>query len=166
MTLVKRLIAAATLAAATAGFAGTANAGTFICNPGPGTCSFDGTTGGFSNVKRTAHQTASDTFKILFPSAGAATLTFTSAKLKFGAATFDGISFVPVAGQSYVFNIASAGTYNLVLSVANLGNTVSSYSGTVDFAAVPEPASWGMMIGGFGLVGGAMRRRAVKVSYA
>nr|WP_084192404.1 PEPxxWA-CTERM sorting domain-containing protein [Parasphingorhabdus marina] len=25
--------------------------------------------------------------------------------------------------------------------------------------AVPEPATWAMMIGGFGLVGGAMRRR-------
>jgi hypothetical protein len=24
---------------------------------------------------------------------------------------------------------------------------------------VPEPASWAMMIGGFGLIGGAMRRR-------
>jgi hypothetical protein len=32
--------------------------------------------------------------------------------------------------------------------------------------AVPEPASWAMMISGFGLVGGAMRRRAMKVSYA
>jgi len=28
--------------------------------------------------------------------------------------------------------------------------------------AVPEPASWGMMIGGFGLVGAAMRRRKSK----
>lgn len=27
-------------------------------------------------------------------------------------------------------------------------------------AAVPEPATWAMMIGGFGLVGGAMRRRS------
>ena len=27
------------------------------------------------------------------------------------------------------------------------------------FGAVPEPATWAMMIGGFGLVGGAMRRR-------
>ncbi|GAA0487365.1 hypothetical protein GCM10009096_32800 [Parasphingorhabdus litoris] len=35
--------------------------------------------------------------------------------------------------------------------------------------AVPEPATWAMMIGGFGLVGGALRRRrkmATKVSYA
>lgn len=35
--------------------------------------------------------------------------------------------------------------------------------------AVPEPATWAMMIGGFGLVGGAMRRRrnmTTKVSYA
>jgi hypothetical protein len=33
-------------------------------------------------------------------------------------------------------------------------------------AAVPEPASWALMIAGFGLVGSAMRRRATKVSYA
>jgi len=34
-------------------------------------------------------------------------------------------------------------------------------------AAVPEPASWAMMLGGFGLVGGAMRaRRKAGVSFA
>ncbi|SNS18848.1 PEP-CTERM protein-sorting domain-containing protein [Sphingomonas laterariae] len=38
------------------------------------------------------------------------------------------------------------------------------FDGTV--AAVPEPASWAMMIGGFGLVGGAMRRRHVQLSFA
>jgi Domain of unknown function (DUF4082)/PEP-CTERM motif len=32
--------------------------------------------------------------------------------------------------------------------------------------AVPEPASWALMLTGFGLVGGAMRRRVTKVSYA
>jgi PEP-CTERM motif len=32
---------------------------------------------------------------------------------------------------------------------------------------VPEPASWALMIAGFGLVGAAMRRRAaVQVTYA
>jgi hypothetical protein len=33
-------------------------------------------------------------------------------------------------------------------------------------AGVPEPAAWGMMIGGFGLAGAAMRRRQTKVSFA
>ena len=33
-------------------------------------------------------------------------------------------------------------------------------------AAVPEPATWAMMIGGFGFVGGAMRRRATRASLA
>lgn len=32
--------------------------------------------------------------------------------------------------------------------------------------AVPEPATWAMMIAGFGLVGGAMRRGAVAVRFA
>lgn len=35
-----------------------------------------------------------------------------------------------------------------------------------DVAAVPEPASWAMMIAGFGLVGGAMRRRSIRASVA
>ncbi|HWI86755.1 MAG TPA: NF038122 family metalloprotease, partial [Sphingomonas sp.] len=30
---------------------------------------------------------------------------------------------------------------------------------------VPEPASWAMMLGGFGLVGGALRRRRTSVAF-
>lgn len=33
-------------------------------------------------------------------------------------------------------------------------------------AAVPEPASWAMMIGGFGMIGGALRRRWTAVTFA
>jgi hypothetical protein len=33
------------------------------------------------------------------------------------------------------------------------------YTGTPGLSAVPEPATWAMMILGFGLVGGVMRRR-------
>ena len=33
-------------------------------------------------------------------------------------------------------------------------------------AAVPEPATWAMFIGGFGLIGSAARRRKVNVSFA
>ena len=35
----------------------------------------------------------------------------------------------------------------------------SNFNGTANLTAVPEPATWAMFIGGFGLVGGAMRRR-------
>jgi hypothetical protein len=31
--------------------------------------------------------------------------------------------------------------------------------------AVPEPASWAMMLAGFGLIGGALRRKSVRVAF-
>ena len=41
---------------------------------------------------------------------------------------------------------------------------------TVDYdytaAAVPEPASWALMIGGFALIGSTMRRRNAVPSFA
>ena len=44
----------------------------------------------------------------------------------------------------------------------------AAHAGSVDFApgagAVPEPASWALMLGGFGLVGGAMRSRRMKAA--
>lgn len=43
--------------------------------------------------------------------------------------------------------------------VLNIGSV--SY----DTAAVPEPASWMLMIGGFGAIGGVMRRRKTAVSF-
>jgi PEP-CTERM motif len=53
------------------------------------------------------------------------------------------------------------------LSFTEVGSNIQDqYWGNVLSAAVPEPASWALMIAGFGLVGGVMRRRAVQVSYA
>lgn len=38
--------------------------------------------------------------------------------------------------------------------------------GAGNFAAVPEPATWAMLVAGFGLVGGLARRRAAAVGHA
>jgi hypothetical protein len=52
------------------------------------------------------------------------------------------------AGQTLDFVVNSNGSYY---------NDSTGLSGTI--AAVPEPASWAMMVGGFGVVGAAVRRR-------
>ncbi len=64
------------------------------------------------------------------------------------------------------FEIA-AGTYTLTISGVSFGNK-ATFAGNFNVAAVPEPATWAMMIGGIGMVGGAMRRRRVstKISFA
>ena len=55
--------------------------------------------------------------------------------------------------QSFGYSVAGGATYgNDRLGSVTLGGTAMA-------AAVPEPASWAMMIGGFGLAGGVMRRR-------
>jgi hypothetical protein len=47
------------------------------------------------------------------------------------------------------------------------GTLATGFSGTVPLGGVPEPASWAMMLGGFGLVGGALRsHRKASVSFA
>ncbi len=62
-------------------------------------------------------------------------------------------------GNSGVF-VFGAGLNNRL----NLKNTTYSISTTGATPAVPEPATWAMMIGGFGGIGGAMRARRRKVS--
>ena len=49
-----------------------------------------------------------------------------------------------------------------------LANTAITATTAMPVAAVPEPASWAMMIGGFGLMGGVFRRRrvAARVTFA
>jgi hypothetical protein len=60
-------------------------------------------------------------------------------------------------------------TYRVTLSVTGLNGGTRSLSTLAQVGAgvgaVPEPASWAMMLGGFGLVGGAMRRRKVQLRF-
>jgi hypothetical protein len=81
--------------------------------------------------------------------------------------------------DSRTFTTGGFTSDNDVIATAGLFSTTAVY--TINFgegangrvnagvdvtAAVPEPATWAMMIMGFGLVGGVMRRRSTKVAFA
>jgi len=78
----------------------------------------------------------------------------------------------PLAAESFAF--AGVGRYVRMDILTNYGEGTyaerdwNSGLSEVRFtgAAVPEPASWVMMIGGFGLAGAALRRRTVKLGFA
>lgn len=97
--------------------------------------------------------------------------TFAALTLGWGTTANVGAS-QPFQNVSYtsdvITSLGSPLSYSLGLTVAEpgfqqCGTTIcsfqSSVTGTFGGSAVPEPASWAMMVGGFGLLGGAMRRR-------
>jgi len=55
------------------------------------------------------------------------------------------------------------GTFRWTLATTVPGFTLS---GPVVATFVPEPATWAMMLGGFGIIGAAMRRWNVSVAFA
>lgn len=67
--------------------------------------------------------------------------------------------------------VQSTGSYQNVTSlIASMNGGNGLYNGgqlqiLTTAAAVPEPATWGMMILGFGMLGAAMRRRRTQVSF-
>lgn len=74
-----------------------------------------------------------------------------------------GGNIVTILGQKVKFNA-------LTLTGSQANDTVTGVlTATVGAGAVPEPATWALMIVGFGAVGGAMRRRSAvrtNVSFA
>ena len=76
------------------------------------------------------------------------------------------------SGLSEFFTIESVPIISGVMNTIQITGTSrgnGSYGGQATFTpAVPEPATWGMMILGFGMIGGATRysRRKTKVSFA
>lgn len=85
----------------------------------------------------------------------------------------DGTAFTRISGGSFDFftlspTTLSAGTHSVFVN-GQWGTSGGSYAGTLNYVvtAVPEPATWALMIGGFGMVGGTLRRRktSVRVTY-
>lgn len=56
--------------------------------------------------------------------------------------------------------------YNLSTNALTYGTTSTAAIYRQFATAVPETATWLMMIGGFGVIGGSMRRRSTKVKFA
>jgi PEP-CTERM motif len=65
-------------------------------------------------------------------------------------------TFAKFTGQ---FTVTSAGNQTLTFAQQGGNNFRGSILDNVMIAAVPEPSTWLMLLAGFGLVGGAMRRR-------
>lgn len=63
-----------------------------------------------------------------------------------------------VMGSAVFASLTSRGEFHIPSGTSNFTGDLSGF--TPLQAAVPEPASWAMMVAGFGLVGGAMRRRS------
>jgi len=67
----------------------------------------------------------------------------------------------------YSFIATGAGSLQFAFGTTSNDNVGPLLDNVVlDISAVPEPATWGMMIGGFALVGASMRRRKTAVSFA
>jgi hypothetical protein len=76
-----------------------------------------------------------------------------------GIVTAQDLAIMDAMGWNLNTNILNNPTYQKLTS-----RILQDY---IDYAgAVPEPTTWVMMIGGFGLIGGTMRRRVTKVSFA
>ena len=100
------------------------------------------------------------------------TVTLTAYSGANGTGSVLGTQTATFGGTGYQSTIISLSGLSGAGSVAILGSS----SGTVNFdnivanisAPVPEAATWAMMIAGFGMVGGVMRRRTAKtaITYA
>jgi len=85
----------------------------------------------------------------------------------------NGGDHAPSAASSNVF--LTAGAHSLLIYQQENGGitALTAYmngtplgGSTISTSAAPEPASWAMMLGGFGLIGGVMRSRRTSVRFA
>ena len=134
---------------------------------------FDGTTGTYGNDGVSPTGPFTNTFTFVLDVARSASsfisssqtrtsnIDFTSVVLTGNngySASYDVQSTGPFEFRTFGETILQAGTYTL--TVTGTASGVASYAGDFTVASVPEPATWALMILGFGAVGGALRRRA------
>ncbi len=136
---------------------------------------------GNANIKKGSF---TDTLAFSISKAGNFASTLTSATIKIGSISDLDFTSVTLSGPNGVspFSLITNGgpdnedrasvktsltPGNYVLTIMGNSGGRGQYGGNVafDVGAVPEPATWGMMILGMGLVGGGLRRRrSIRVS--
>ena len=74
-----------------------------------------------------------------------------------------GVLFSGASGLEYNFFSDAPGVYELYSATPGVGYGAHSV-GTLSVAAIPEPATWGLLLAGFGMVGVAARRRKTAIA--
>jgi hypothetical protein len=173
----KKLVSTAAAAMMAMSLNYSAHAATVLTLSSPAS---DGSISGSFNNNNLAAGAFTDTFSFMLPFSGLAAATISSIfntnqnnNLNFTSVTLNGTEFNTILTGGTEFRSLSnqsfsAGLQTLIVSGISGGN--SSYAGTLAVTpSVPEPATWAMMLIGFGLVGFAMRKRSnvrTTVSYA
>ncbi|MGH7012048.1 MAG: FxDxF family PEP-CTERM protein [Caulobacteraceae bacterium] len=80
-----------------------------------------------------------------------------------GSGTFLGASSPTITGPSLDSNLAPGDYYLQIVTNPPVGSLIS---GALSVTAVPEPATWAMLLAGFAFVGYAVRRRRTAISFA
>ncbi len=135
--------------------------------------------GAFGNLNPSGTGTDNYTFNLatagnVFADIGSVGLRLTFSNLDFTSVKLNNTNFDIVSSGIFelrsISQLVAAGDQTLTVTYRN-AQALSSYAGTLvvtPVAAVPEPATWAMMLVGFGMVAGAARyrRRSSNVSFA
>ena len=75
-------------------------------------------------------------------------------------------TFTGVTGTTQIGYASATGAYSVTQRYSVTAARGGAARSTIDMTAVPEPASWAMMITGFGFMGALMRRRRYAMATA
>lgn len=171
------MVAVAALGAATSAQAATCPVGAqcftpgtpnFTVTPGPG-----GTFSAFIGNSSIATGNFTDIFSFTLPASGLGSGTVTTSASILGSANDVDFTSVTINGMNAPITVTAGGLFEVAfqssvpitmgalntLTVSGLSRGDGAFGGQLSFvpSAVPEPASWAMMLVGFGVIGFGMR---------